>query len=365
MKTMTDQTTYWIGLSKVAGIGPARMRLLLDYFGSAETAWNALYADILQAGLDTKTADALVDMRRTAKLDAELEQLEKVGAYALTWESEGYPKRLLEIGDAPPVLYALGQLTESDDWAVGVVGTRRATSYGREATAKLSAGLVEAGVTIVSGMARGIDTAAHLAALEAGGRTIAVLGSGLDVIYPFENRQLASRIVEEERGVIISEYPPGTQPDAMNFPARNRIISGISLGLLVVEAGEKSGALITVGFALDQGRDVFAVPGPITAPASVGTNNLLKQGAKCVTTAQDILEELNMDMVAEHVEAARALPSDPTERMLLGFLEDSSQHIDELTNRSGLPASTVSAILTMMELKGMIRHLGGMQYAAR
>src|SRR5437870_8783096 len=214
------------------------------------------------------------------------------------------------------------------------------------------------------GLARGIDTVAHRAALDAGGRTVAVLGSGLDVIYPYENRQIVRRMLDEETGVLVSEYPLGTQPDAVNFPPRNRIISGLSLGVLVVEADEKSGALITVGFALEQGRDVFAVPGPITSRMSAGTNNLLKQGAKCVTSAQDILEELNMDMVAEHVEAARALPTHPTERMLLELLQDSPQHIDQLTNLSGLPASTISAILTMMELKGMVRHIGGMQYAA-
>jgi DNA processing protein len=218
---------------------------------------------------------------------------------------------------------------------------------------------------VVSGLARGIDSEAHRAALDGGGRTVAVLGSGLDVLYPPENRGLAQRIVDEGRGAIVSEFPLGTQPEALNFPSRNRIISGLSLGVLVVEAGEKSGALITVTFALEQGRDVFAVPGPITSRMSDGPNGLLKQGAKCVTSARDILEELDMEMVTEHVEAVRSLPADPTERMLLEYLQDSTQHIDELTNRSGLPASTVSAVLTMMELKGMVRHLGGMQYAAR
>jgi DNA processing protein len=201
--------------------------------------------------------------------------------------------------------------------------------------------------------------------LEAGGRTIAVLGSGLDVIYPAENRTLVRKIVAEGVEAVVSEYPLGTQPDAVNFPPRNRIISGLSLGVLVVEAGEKSGALITVTFALEQGRDVFAIPGPITSRVSEGTNNLIKTGARCVTSARDILEELDMATVAEHVEAARALPTDPTERLMLEFLQEASQHIDELTNRSGLPASTVSAVLTMMELKGMVRHLGGMQYAVR
>ena len=187
----------------------------------------------------------------------------------------------------------------------------------------------------------------------------------MDVLYPPENRALARRILDEGRGAIISEYPLGTQPDAVNFPARNRIISGLSLGVLVVEAGDKSGALITVTFALEQGRDVFAVPGPITSRMSDGPHRLIKDGAKCVTSAADILQELNIGMVQEHVEAVRALPSDPTERRLLALLHSETRHIDDLTNESGLPASTVSAVLTMMELKGMVRHLGGMQYAAR
>jgi len=187
----------------------------------------------------------------------------------------------------------------------------------------------------------------------------------VDVIYPPENRALANRIIDEGRGAIISEYPLGTQPDAVNFPPRNRIISGLSLGVLVIEAGEKSGALITVTFALDQNRDVFAVPGPITSRMSDGPNQLIKNGAKCVTCAADILNELQIGMVQEHVEAVHALPADPTERMLLSLLQNESRHIDEITNESGLPTSTVSALLTMMELKGMVRHMGGMQYAAR
>jgi DNA processing protein len=201
--------------------------------------------------------------------------------------------------------------------------------------------------------------------LDAGGRTLAVLGSGLDVIYPPENRNLARQIADEGLGAIITEYPLGTQPDAINFPPRNRIISGLSLGVLVVEAAEKSGALITVEFALEQGRDVFAVPGPITNKLSEGTNGLIKKGAKCVTCAADILEELDLNMVTEHVEAVRALPTDPTERMLLEHLQDTTRHIDDLTNLCGLPSSTVSAVLTMMELKGLVRCIGGMQYAAR
>jgi DNA processing protein len=362
---MTEQTAYMVALSKVAGIGPARMRLLLDYFGGAEAAWRASATDLIVAGLDGKTTEALLEAKRTGDPQGDMARIEAAGVRVLTWNSEDYPERLREVDDSPPVLYMLGEVSPSDAWAVAVVGTRRATSYGREVAARLSAGLAEAGVSVISGLAKGVDTVAHNAALDAGGRTLAVLGSGVDVIYPYENRHLAQRIVDEGRGAVLSEYPIGTRPEPTNFPPRNRIISGLSLGVLVVEADEKSGALITVRFALEHGRDVFAVPGPITSRASDGTNGLLKRGAKCVTRVEDILEELDIRMVSEHVEAVRALPADPTERMLLELLQDSSQHVDELTNKSGLPPSTVSAVLTMMELKGMVRNVGGMQYSAR
>lgn len=362
---MHKDTPYYIAFSKVPGIGPARLRRLTGYFGNIESAWHATLGDLLAAGLDGRSAASLVETRRNARPDAELERLAKLGAHAVTWEDAEYPAALRELDGMPPVLYVLGELSPQDSWAVGVVGTRRATTYGCEAASRLCEGLAQSGVTVISGLARGIDTVAHRATLEAGGRTLAVLGSGLDIIYPPENRNLAQRIVEEERGAIVTEYPLGTQPDAVNFPARNRIISGLSRAVLVVEAGEKSGALITVEFALEQGRDVFAVPGPIFAKMSAGPNNLIKKGAKCVTCAGDMLEELGMTMVVEHVEAVRALPADPTERLLLQHLLESNQHIDDLTIKSGLPASTVSAVLTMMELKGLVSCVGGMQYAAR
>jgi len=245
-----------------------------------------------------------------------------------------------------------------------VVCTRQVTAYGREATLKLAGDLGRRRVTVVSGLAKGVDTLAHSAALDAGGRTIAVLGSGLDDIYPRENRTLARRIVSEERGAVVTDYPLGTSPDAVNFPPRNRIISGLSQGVVIVEAGQQSGALITQRFALDQGREVFAVPGSIFSHQSSGTNALLKQGAKCVTTVEDILEELQMGMVAEHVQAVLALPEDPTERTLLAWLQRDAepQHIDAIARGSGLPVHTVSSTLTLMELKGLVRQVGALQY---
>src|ERR687886_3019368 len=354
---------YYLGFNLVNGIGPTRLDRLIAYFGSLEDAWNGHTGDLALAGLDGRSIDALLEVRRIRDLEAEYERVVAAGVRLISRDDPSYPALLRGIPASPPLLYVRGTLTENDRWAVAVVGTRNRSTYGRDATRKLVSDLVAASVTIVSGLALGIDAVAHEAALAAGGRTLAVLGSGVDQIYPATNRRLGEAVLHQ--GAIISEYPLGTIPVAANFPARNRIISGLALGVLVVEAGVKSGALITVKFALEQGRDVFAVPGPITSRVSEGTNNLLKLGAKCVTSARDILEELKMDMVSEHVEAARSLPADPTERMLLDFLQDSSQHIDDLTNKSGLPASTVSAVLTMMELKGMVRHIGGMQYAAR
>ena len=291
-------------------------------------------------------------------------RLADLGARLLTWADPDYPARLRQIDAAPPVLYLLGALTPADDWAIGVVGTRQVTTYGRQVADQLAADLARRHVTVVSGLARGVDTLAHKAALAAGGRTIAVLGSGLDQIYPPENRVLVEGMIASGQGVVISEYPLGTKPDAANFPPRNRIISGLSAGVLIVEAGQSSGALITQRFALEQGREIFAVPGSIFNPQSQGTNALLKQGAKCVTCVEDILEELQMGMVAEYTQAVLALPEDPTERTLLALLQRDAepQHIDTLARGSGLPVHTVSSTLTLMELKGLVRQVGAMQY---
>jgi DNA processing protein len=278
----------------------------------------------------------------------------------ITLDDAGYPDHLREIADPPPVLYVKGELLSADRWAVAVVGTRRVTAYGRQVVERLVPEMARAGVTIVSGLARGTDALAHRVALEAGGRTLAVLGSGLDRIYPTEHAGLAREIVG--RGALLSEFPLGTPPDALNFPRRNRIISGLAMGTLVVEAGETSGALITADLALEQGRDVFAVPGSILSPASEGPNRLIKEGAKPVTCAQDILEELNLTAVAQHEAVREALPENETEATLLRLLSSEPLHVDELGRSSALPVAQVSSALTMMELKGLVRQVGGMNY---
>lgn len=351
----------WLGFNLVKGIGPAKVQALLDRFGDLGAAWGASEAALQQAGLDRRAIANLVEARRTVDLDRRLAQLQAAGVQLLTWDSPQYPRYLLELPQPPPVLYVRGELLETDRWAVGIVGTRRLTRYGRQVTHNLVSGLVANGVTIVSGLARGIDAVAHKTAVELGGRTIAVLGSGLDHIYPPEHRSLADKITAGY-GAIVTEYALGVQPEAKNFPPRNRVISGLSLGVVVVEAGERSGALITTKFALEQDREVFAVPGNINSPASKGCNRLLQQGAKLVSSVDDILEELNLVLAHEQTAVQLALPESAEEAALINYLTRQPVHIDELSRASGLPPALVGSTLTLMELKGLVQQVGGMNY---
>jgi DNA processing protein len=353
-------TRYYLGFNLVPGIGPTRLARLIEHCGSVEAAWHASNADLLAAGLDARSSTGLNRIRDTVDLDAELTRLEQQAIQVVTLEDDHYPRLLREIATAPPMLYVRGTLEPVDDWAIAVVGTRSPTTYGKEVARQIVGDLARSGVTIISGLAVGIDTVAHTAALEAGGRTLAVLGCGLDTIYPERNRPLAGQLIEQ--GALISDYPLGTRPLAANFPPRNRIISGLALGVLVVEAGEKSGALITVEFALEQGRDVFAVPGSIFNRTSKGTHQLIRQGAALVSGAADILEELNLRAVQTQQEVAAALPDDPTEAALLEQLSGEPQHIDTLVRAAQLSVEVVSATLTMLELKGLARQVGHMEY---
>jgi DNA processing protein len=282
---------------------------------------------------------------------------------ALTLTNPAYPALLREIALPPPVLYLRGALTPADDWSIAIVGTRRASAYGRQMTERLAGELAAQQITIVSGLARGIDTYAHTAALEAGGRTIAVLGCGPDLVYPPENARLAARIIES--GAILTEFAPGTQPEAGNFPARNRLISGLALAVLVTEAPAESGALITTRFAAEQGRDVLAVPGNATARGSYGANRLIQDGARLVLETADVLAELNLHLVPQQLELRAALPENDAEARLLDLLAASGDplHADELCRASGLPIAEVSGTLVMLELKGLVRQLAPMTYA--
>lgn len=351
----------WIAWSGIAGVGPATFRRLLEHFGSAAEAWRAPVAELERYGVAARALSGLAAKRRAGWPERVVERLGALGAEALIWLDPGYPERLKQIASPPIVLYVRGDLQPTDEWAVAVVGTRRATVYGRDVTERIVGELAASGVTIVSGLARGIDSHAHRAALDAGGRTLAVLGSGIDVVYPPENARLAEAI--SARGAVLSEMPPGTQPEAHHFPLRNRIISGLTLAVLVVEAPEGSGALITAESALDQGRDVFAVPGNITQRSSTGTNRLIQEGAKLITCARDVLEELRLESLPQQLEMRTLLPDSPIEQRLVALLAEQPAHLDELVRASGLPAAEVSSAMAMLELKGVVRALGGQHYA--
>lgn len=352
---------YWLGFNYVSGIGPAKVQALLGHFGNLAAAWSASESQLRDIGFDARAIDSLREARQTLDLDRYAEQVEASGAHALTWDNPDYPALLRQIPAAPPVLFVRGRFEPVDQWAVAVVGTRRLSAYGRLMAHDLASGLARNGITIVSGLARGIDGVAHRAALEAGGRTIAVMGCGIDRVYPPEHRDLAHAIVDGQ-GAIVTDFPLGTEPSSVNFPARNRLISGLSLGVLVVEAGERSGALITTRFALEQDREVFAVPGNINSPVSVGANRLIQQGAKLVMGIEDILEELNLRMASEQAAAQVALPDSAEEAALLSQLSSQPLHVDELGRLTGMPSYLVSSTLTLMELKGMVQQTGGMNY---
>ena len=353
---------YWIGFNLVKGIGAVRMRALISYFDSLEEAWSAPTQQLQEAGLSSKLAEAVEKLRASLDLNRALENIEKQNINILTWEDELYPPRLKEIEQPPPVLYTRGEITMEDHFAVAIVGTRRITPYGRQITEELASFLAGQGITVVSGLARGVDAVAHSAALKAGGRTIGVLGSGVDKIYPPEHLQMAEKMMKQ--GAIVSDYAVGTPPDASNFPPRNRIISGLSMATVVIEAGETSGALITAEFAAEQGREIFAVPGSILAPQSKGTNKLIQNGAHPLLTPQDLLQALNLTRAGEFKAARKAIPADALEAQLLTELSAEPKHVDEIRNSTGLPIERVSATLTLMELKGMVRQVGGMNYVA-
>jgi len=355
-----DQTRYYLGFNLVNGIGPARLDRLIEYCGSIASAWLARPADWLAAGLDGRSITALTRAQRTLDLDAELERVERAGVQLITRDDAAYPAVLAQIAAPPPLLYVKGQISAVDTWCVAVVGTRSPTAYGKEATRRIVGELAAAGVTIVSGLAIGVDTIAHATTLEMAGRTLGVLASGLDQIYPQRNRALAEQIAAN--GAILTEFPLGTKPTPQLFPVRNRIISGLALATLVIEAGAQSGALITVRYALDQGRDVFAVPGQIFSRMSEGTNQLIRDGAGLVTCGQDILDALNLSAVASQQEIQAALPDDPIEAAMLRLVSYDPQHIDELGRQCELPIATVSATLALLELKGLVRQAGSMHY---
>ncbi len=356
----TEELPFWLAFHRIPGVGRQRFAQLQRRFGSMADAWRASREELLSAGLDTRTVSSILGRRSTIEPEREIERLHRLGVSALTWLDPAYPSRLREIHDAPVILYIRGELRPADEWCVAVVGTRKVTAYGRAVTEELAGDLARNRVTVVSGLAIGADGIAHTAALASGGRTVAVLGCGVDIVYPAQHRALAERIVEH--GAVMSDYPPGTEPRAEHFPRRNRVISGLSLGTLITEGDRTSGSMITARLAMEQNREVFAVPGSILSPQSEGPNLLIQQGAKLVSCVADILEELNLSMAAQQLDFAEEIPLDDSEAELLRRLSTEPTHIDDVRRESGLPIQTVSSALAMLELKGMVRQVGNMNF---
>lgn len=355
-----DEWRWWIALRCVHGVGPVVYQALLRVFAEPRAVFTAGRDALECAGLKPEVAEAICRFSDWKGVEDQLSRLQRSGATLITWNDPHYPAMLRHIHDPPPFLCMIGELHPADSLAVAVVGSRRPTSYGLRMARELSAGLTHFGITVVSGLARGIDAAAHWAALKEGGRTIAVLGSGVDVIYPAEHKSLAQRIISQ--GAILSELPLGAQPDAENFPARNRIISGMSRGTVVVEAAEKSGSLITAHAAAEQGREVFAVPGPV-GEHSRGTHRLLRNGAKLTETAVDVIEEIAPQLVVRAARPAqpRTLPLEAA--ALVELLRASPLHIDELIARSGQAPTQVLSVLLDLEIQGVVQQLPGKCFA--
>ena len=359
---MAEDLFYWLALNFVPGVGAIFIKRLLDRFQTPEAVFQASMKELLEVeGLGVKVASEIRKGPSEQAVKNELSSLEKSGGRIITLEDEAYPPRLRDIYDPPALLYLKGELKKEDELAVSIVGSRKTTPYGRWITEKISQTLVRYGVTIVSGMARGVDSVAHWGAISGGGRTLAVLGCGVDVVYPPENRNLFSKIIEQ--GAVLSEFPMGSPPEGGHFPKRNRIISGLSMGVVVVEAGPDSGSLITANFALEQGREVFAIPGNVGAGGSRGTNRLIKDGAKLVESSEDILEEILPQWKREKERIEEVKPRGPElseeEKILYEMLGETPLHIDAMIRESKFEPGKVSSLLLNLELKGVISQWPG------
>jgi DNA processing protein len=358
-----NATEACIALNMLPTVGPVRLRKLLEVFHEPHVILAAKRSELRKVGgIGNEVADQISDWESTIDVSAELQRIRDFGATVITQQSPSYPAPLRQIHAPPIVLYVWGEIEERDYHAIGVIGARRTTHYGLESAKKLAYQLAYAGLTVISGLARGIDTAAHQGALAAKGRTIAVIGSGLARLYPPENAPLADKI-RSGNGAIVSEFSMDIEPDRQTFPMRNRIISGWSHGILVVEAGLNSGALITAAQALEQGRSVYAVPGHINAPSAIGSNRLIQQGAKLVMDASDILEDLEIllpDANPPPKTAARPLPPlSEEEHRVYEAIDATETSIDDIAARANLPSAAVSSTLLQLELKRLVKQLPG------
>lgn len=364
-----NEYARWIALSQVKGLGGVSFKKLAAHFVDPTRVFSASAEELQQVpGLDKSVIEGLVNFSGWEQIETEIRRIRQAEVTIVPFTDVRYPARLRMIADPPPFLYVKGEIRAEDDKAVAVVGSRSASDYGRKVTRDLSRGLAALGFTVVSGLARGIDGTAHETALRCGGRTIAVLGSGVDRAYPPEHAALYHRI--SQNGAVVSELPVGTRPMAFNFPPRNRLISGLSLGVVVVEATEKSGSLITAALAVEQGREVFAVPGEVGSSRSRGAHRLIRQGAKLVETVEDIVEEIAPQLLTRAGEQAkdgrRGLPQNASEEVkkIFHLLQDRSLQIDEVIESSGFSPAKVSEVLLDLELQGYLRQLPGKRYRA-
>ncbi len=357
-----NELKYLNALNKIQGAGPKTMRKLMSFFDSWESVWKADLESLLQSGTGPALSNRLISERQNLDPNEEWKKLEQEDMRMITEEDPEYPRLLKEIPDHPYIIYMRGEI-DLNRPMISIVGSRKHTEYGSRVAYAFARDLAKAGITVVSGMALGIDSIVHRGALDGGGQTIAVLGDSLDDrnIYPRNNFNLSREIIAS--GCLLSDYPietPASTPGV--FPARNRIVAGLSMGTLVVEAGEKSGTLITSQLALDYNRDVFTVPGSIFSPQSIGTNKLAKQGAKIVTSVKDILEELRLEEVSSIKPKEARIPESNEEKILLEILSADPLHIDKLSKLSKLSSSGVASTLAMMEIKGWVRNIGGQNY---
>lgn len=357
---MTERQSL-VALYSYIPFGPARIKLLVDYFGGAKGAWKATNKKLLEVGLKSGRVEDFIKYREEFDYKRYFSQLKKLKIDFITIGDSSYPVNLIDLDNAPPVLYIKGKISVNDANAVAIVGSRKMTSYGREVAEQFTGELAGLGVTIISGLARGIDTVAHRTSLDVGGRTIAVLGCGLDIVYPLENTGLAKRIIEKG-GAVLSEYPLGYPALRTNFASRNRIISGLSKAVIVIEGEKKSGTLLTASAAAEQGRPVFAVPGQITSPTSGAPHFLIQNGAKMTTSVKDVLDELDLQLKVDKEQMEKVMPATQEEGKLIEILEREPLHLDQIAVISEFDVSDVSARLTIMELKGLVKNLGGGVY---
>jgi len=358
---------YWLALNFIPDVGPVSAGRLLAAFGTAENIFHASVRELRQIeDIGEKRARHIAEFNRWDVVQEEIDRAQKNNVSLIERDNPVYPETLKRVHGAPAVLYVKGELKDADKYAVAMVGSRASTDYGVRTAEKMSFKLASSGLTVVSGMARGIDSASHRGALKARGRTAAVLGSGLDLPYPPENKSLMDAIASS--GAVISEFPFGTKPEKENFPKRNRIISGLSLGVIVIEAALDSGSLITVAYALEQGKEVFAVPGNITSSNSKGTNDLIRRGARLVESAEEVLEELRPQIKGalreDKTVREKQLPAmTDDEKVMYNYLGDEPKHIDSIIREIHIPTGRALSILMSLELKGVIRQTQGKRFS--